>query len=412
MALIVQKFGGTSVGDVERILSVASRVAKTRAEGHDVVVVVSAMGKTTDGLVKLMSEVSATPSPREVDMLLATGEQVSIALVAQALIERGVSAVSLTGWQAGITTDPVHRNAPIKRIDTERIRKLLAEGRVVVVAGFQGVTEDEAITTLGRGGSDTTAVALAAALSADFCDIFTDVDGVYTADPRVVPGARMHAEVSYDEMLELASLGAKVLHPRSVEYAKHASLFLRVRSSFNEGPGTVVKGVDQLEKQNPVSGVTADLKQAKLAVLRVPDRPGVAAQLFNALAKHHIDVDMIIQSMHGHESNDIAFTVSEDDLSRAKQVVNDVADAMGAAGVIASGGVAKVSIVGAGMINHPGTAATMFSALAEAGINIQMIATSEIKVSCVVNRDQAHEAVRVIHARFALDQEVAPVVSA
>ncbi len=411
MALIVQKFGGSSVGDVERIRNVARRVAQTRREGNDVVVVVSAMGKTTDGLVKLMSDISADPNPREVDMLLATGEQVSIALLAQALMELGVPAVSLTGWQAGIVTDPVHKNAPIKRIDTTKLKELLGQGYVVVVAGFQGATEAGAITTLGRGGSDTTAVALAAALKADFCDIFTDVDGVYTADPRVVPQARMHAEISYDEMLELASLGAKVLHPRSVEYAKHANLFLRVRSSFNEGYGTVVKGVEQLEKQNPVSGVAADLKQAKLAVLRVPDRPGVAAQLFNALASKHIDVDMIIQSAHAQDTNDIAFTVSEDDLGRAKQVVNEVADALGAAGVIAAGGVAKVSIVGAGMINHPGTAATMFAALADAGINIHMISTSEIKVSCVIDREQANEAVRVIHERFALDAENAPVVT-
>lgn len=411
MALIVQKFGGTSVGDVERIRHVARRVAETRREGHDVVVVVSAMGKTTDGLVKLMSEISADPNPREVDMLLASGEQVSIALVAQALMEEGVPAVSLTGPMAGIVTEAVHRNAPIKRIDTRKLHELLGQGYVIVVAGFQGATETGAITTLGRGGSDTTAVALAAALQADFCDIFTDVDGVYTADPRVVPGARMHAEISYDEMLELASLGAKVLHPRAVEYAKHAHLVLRVRSSFNQGTGTVVKGVEQLEQQNPVSGVAADLKQAKLAVLRVPDRPGVAAQLFNALAKQHIDVDMIIQSAHGQDTNDIAFTVSEEDLGRAKQVVHEVAEAMGAAGVIAAGGVAKVSIVGAGMINHPGTAAAMFSALADAGINIQMISTSEIKVSCVIDREEASEAVRVIHERFALGSQNAPVVT-
>lgn len=411
MALIVQKFGGSSVGDVERIRNVARRVAQTRREGHDVVVTVSAMGKTTDGLVSLMNQISSAPTPREVDMLLATGEQVSIALVAQALIEEGVSAVSLTGWQAGITTEPVHRNAPIKTIDTRRVKELVAEGYVVVVAGFQGVTEGGAITTLGRGGSDTTAVALAAALSADFCDIFTDVDGVYTADPRVVPTARMHPEISYDEMLELASLGAKVLHPRSVEYAKHANLVLRVRSSFNEGTGTVVKGVDQLEQLNPVTGVTADLKQAKLAVLQVPDRPGVAAQLFNALAKQHIDVDMIIQTEHttgGSETTDIAFTVAEGDLAAAKRIVNEVAESLGASGVIAAGDVAKVSIVGAGMINHPGTAAAMFTALADAGINIQMISTSEIKVSCVIERSQAEEAVRALHRCFSLDQTGAP----
>lgn len=410
MALIVQKFGGTSVGDIERIRHVAQAVGQTRREGNDVVVVVSAMGKTTDGLVSLMNQLSSNPAPREVDMLLATGEQVSIALVAQALIELGVSAVSLTGWQAGIITEPIHRNAPIREIDSRPIQTLLGEGYVVVVAGFQGKTAAGAITTLGRGGSDTTAVALAAALAADFCDIFTDVDGVYTADPRIVPEARLLSEISYEEMLELASLGAKVLHPRSVEYARQANLLLRVRSSFNLGTGTVVKGVEKLEKQNPVSGVTADLKQAKLAVLRVPDRPGIAALLFNALAKQYIDVDMIIQSVHGDDFNDIAFTLAEEDLSRAKPIVNEVAEAIGASGVIAAADVAKVSIVGAGMINHPGTAATMFSALAEKDINIQMISTSEIKVSCVIKRDRAHEAVSIIHERFGLGQESLPVV--
>lgn len=411
MALIVQKFGGTSVGNSDRIKHVAKRVAQAKLEGNDVLVTVSAMGKTTNGLVTLMGEISNNPSPREMDMLLATGEQVSVALVAQALNELGVPAISLTGWQAGIVTEPVHTNAPILRIDTTRVRELLDQGFVVVLAGFQGVTESGAITTLGRGGSDTTAVAYAAALKADYCDIFTDVDGVYTADPRVVPEARMHAEISYDEMLELASLGAKVLHPRSVEYAKNVNLFLRVRSSFNEGAGTVVKGVEQLEKQNPVSGVAADLNQAKLAVLSVPDQPGMAALLFNALAEAHIDVDMIIQSVHGEATTDIAFTVAESDLMRAKSVVYEVAQKIGASGVISDADVAKVSIVGAGMINHPGTAATMFAALAEAGINIQMISTSEIKVSCVIERARAHEAVRAIHKAFALDQENVPVIS-
>jgi len=411
MALIVQKFGGTSVGNSDRIKHVAKRVAQAKLEGNDVVVTVSAMGKTTNGLVALMAEISNNPSPREVDMLLATGEQVSIALLAQALQEMGVPAISLTGWQAGIVTEPVHSNAPILRIDTKRVRELLDQGFVVVLAGFQGVTEGGAITTLGRGGSDTTAVAYAAALKADFCDIYTDVDGVYTADPRVVPEARMHAEISYDEMLELASLGAKVLHPRSVEYAKHVNLFLRVRSSFNEGTGTVVKGVEQLEKQNPVSGVAADLNQAKLAILAVPDKPGTAAKLFNALAEAHIDVDMIIQSVQGEATNDIAFTVAESDLSRAKAVVYEIAQKIGASGVISDADVAKVSIVGAGMINHPGTAATMFTALADAGINIQMISTSEIKVSCIIERSRAQEAVQVIHKAFALDQDVVPVIS-
>lgn len=410
MALIVQKFGGSSVANSDRLKNVAKRVAQTKLEGHDVVVAVSAMGKTTNALVTLMGEISKSPSPRELDMLLSTGEQVSIALLAQALQELGIPAISLTGWQAGIVTEPVHTDAPISKIDASRVRELLDQGYVVVLAGFQGVTPTGAITTLGRGGSDTTAVAYASALEADFCDIFTDVDGIYTADPRLVPEARLHTELSYDEMLELASLGAKVLHPRAVEYAKHVNLFLRVRSSFNDGAGTVVKGGDQLENQNPVSGVAADLNQAKLAVLAVPDRPGTAALLFNALAEAHIDVDMIIQSVQGETTNDIAFTVTEADLPRAKTVVYDVAQKIGASGVISDADIAKVSIVGAGMINHPGTAATMFTALADAGINIQMISTSEIKVSCVIERSRAQEAVRAIHRAFALEKGNVPVI--
>ncbi len=411
MSLIVQKFGGTSVGTIDRLKRVAQRVARTRSEGHDVVVVVSAMGHATDELVELMGQITSRASGREVDMLLSTGEQVSIALVAAALGELGISARSLLGFQAGIETEQAHTRAAIRNIDTTRLRSLLAAGVIPVVAGFQGLTPDGEVTTLGRGGSDTTAVALAAALAADICDIYTDVEGVYTTDPRIVPEARLLREISYEEMLELASLGAKVLHPRSVEYAKWKTLRLRVRSSFSDHPGTVVKGVDQLEILNPVNGVTADLNQAKLAVLGVPDQPGVAARLFASLAERGINVDVISQSVHaGHLTNDVAFTVTLDDMAPAREICEALAAEIDAKGVVADGTVAKVSIVGAGMINHPGTAAQMFEALGGAGINIQMISTSEIKVSCVIDRARALEAIAVVHRRFALDQEQQPVV--
>lgn len=402
MTLIVQKFGGTSVGNADRIKRVAERIARTKRDGHDVVVVVSAMGHTTDHLIDLMGEITRAPSLREADMLLATGEQVSIALVTMALHELGVQAVSLTGAQAGIKTEKKHGKAQILDIQTDRIKGHLAEGNVVIVAGFQGITDDFEITTLGRGGSDTTAVALAAALKADMCEIYTDVPGVFTADPRTVPNAQLLPEISYDEMLELASLGAQVLHPRSVEYAKKYGIFLRVRSSFDDHPGTVVKGVELLESQKPVSGIAADLNQVKLALLEVPDRPGVAAKLFTALAEEGINVDMIIQSVRGEVTNDIAFTVAKNELNHALAVTEKVGREIGASGVIHDSEVAKVSIVGAGMINHPGTAAMMFSALADAQINIQMISTSEIKISCIIAREKIQEAVKVIHERFEL----------
>ncbi|MGE5707773.1 MAG: aspartate kinase [Bacteroidota bacterium] len=402
MTLIVQKFGGTSVGNADRIKRVAERIARTKRDGHDVVVVVSAMGHTTDHLIDLMGEITRAPSLREADMLLATGEQVSIALVTMALHELDIQAVSLTGAQAGIKTEKKHGKAQILDIQTDRIKGHLAEGNVVIVAGFQGITDDFEITTLGRGGSDTTAVALAAALKADMCEIYTDVPGVFTADPRTVPNAQLLPEISYDEMLELASLGAQVLHPRSVEYAKKYGIFLRVRSSFDDHPGTVVKGVELLESQKPVSGIAADLNQVKLALLEVPDRPGVAAKLFTALAEEGINVDMIIQSVRGEVTNDIAFTVAKNELNHALAVTEKVVREIGASGVIHDSEVAKVSIVGAGMINHPGTAAMMFSALADAQINIQMISTSEIKISCIIAREKIQEAVKVIHERFEL----------
>lgn len=402
MALIVQKFGGTSVGSPERIKKVAERVIRTKREGHQVVVVVSAMGHTTDELLDLLNEVADRPDPREIDMLLSTGEQVSIALVASAIQAQGEKAISLTGAQAGIRTEPLHTKAKIADIQTDRLRQTLNAGQIAVVAGFQGVTYNGEICTLGRGGSDTTAVALAAALKADICEIYTDVSGVYTTDPRVVPDATLLNEISYDEMLELASLGAQVLHPRSVQYAKQYNLLIRVRSTFDEGLGTVVKGVNELENQFPVRGVTADLNQAKVALKEVPDHPGVAARLFTALSDRGINVDMITQSVQSEQLNDIGFTVPKSDLERAVEVTAEVGREVGAAGVVQDSDVAKVSIVGSGMVNHAGVAAKMFQALADGQINIQMIATSEIKVSCVIARAQAQQAVRLVHNAFHL----------
>jgi aspartate kinase len=402
MAIIVQKFGGTSVANPERIRLVASRIAEAKRAGHHVVVVVSAMGHTTDELLALKDQVTAYASPREIDMLLATGEQVSIALVAMALQAAGVPALSLTGAQAGIRTEPVHQRARIIDIHTDRLKQLLFEDYIPIVAGFQGVTHTGEICTLGRGGSDTTAVALAAALKARECEIFTDVSGVYTADPRVVPDATLLPEISYDEMLELASLGAQVLHPRSVEYAKQYELTIRVRSTFDQGAGTVVKGVNELENVTPVRGVAVDMNQAKVALLAVPDVPGIAARVFGALSDHGIVVDMITQAVRAENTNDIGFTVPRDALEKAVAVAREVATAIGAGDVVHSLDVAKVSIVGSGMVNHAGIAAKMFQALADGNINIQMIATSEIKVSCVINRDQAQQAARLVHNAFHL----------
>ncbi len=402
MALIVQKFGGTSVANPERIRHVAGRIASAKQAGHQVVVVVSAMGHTTDELIELKDQVTNYASPRELDMLLATGEQVSIALVAMALQAVGVPAISMTGAQAGIRTEPVHTRARIIDIHTDRLKQLLAEDYIPVVAGFQGVTYNGEICTLGRGGSDTTAVALAAALKAHECEIFTDVSGVYTTDPRIVEDARLLKEISYDEMLELASLGAQVLHPRAVEYAKQYDLVIRVRSTFDEGLGTVVKGVEDMENVTPVRGVAVDMNQAKVALLAVPDRPGIAARLFGALSDHGVNVDMITQAVRAENTNDIGFTVPRNDLDKAVEVTSEVGKAMGAGEIVKDLDVAKVSIVGSGMVNHAGIAAKMFQALADGNINIQMIATSEIKVSCVINREQAQQAVRLVHNAFHL----------
>ena len=417
MALIVQKYGGTSVGSVERIASVAERVLKTVKAGNSVVVVVSAMGKSTDELVKLAHAVSSNPSRREMDMLLSTGEQVSIALLSMALQELGQPAISLTGTQVGIVTEAEHSRARILHIQTNRVSRHLESGKVVVVAGFQGISsmEELEITTLGRGGSDTSAVAIAAALQADYCEIYTDVPGILTTDPRLVPDARLMAEITCDEMLELASLGAKVLHPRAVEIARNYGMPLVVRSSWTDDPGTRVvsptpqpRSLVNLEIARPVDGVDFDSDQARVALLRVPDRPGVAAQLFGEIARQHLDVDLIIQSIHEGNSNDIAFTVATPILKQAEAVAAAIAPvlrshpnpASGEAEVMIQQQIAKVSISGAGMIGRPGVAAQMFATLSAAGVNIQMISTSEVKVSCVIDAVDGDRAVAVLCQAF------------
>src|SRR5919198_6573438 len=377
MALIVQKYGGSSVADAERIAAVARRVAQDTC-GNQTVVVVSAMGKTTDGLVSLAQQIMSAPTPRELDMLLATGEQVTIALLAMALQSLGLRARSLTGFQAAIRTDRAHTRARITQISTERVRQSLDAGEIAVVAGFQGLSDEDEITTLGRGGSDLTAVALAAALKADVCEIYTDVDGVYTADPNIVPDARKLARVAYDEMLELASLGAKVLQARSVEFAKKYGVAVHVRSTFKPDSGTIVTREESGMEEVVVTGVTHDRNQAKISILRVPDRPGIAAQVFGAVAAQNIVVDMIVQNISRDGYTDISFTLPRADHARARAGLQDIAKAVGAEGVVSDERVAKVSIVGVGMRSHSGVAARMFGALSKEGINIQMISTSEI----------------------------------
>lgn len=416
MGLIVQKYGGTSVGTVERIQAVAQRVQATVNQGHGVVVVVSAMGKTTDGLVQLAHEITSNPSRREMDMLLSTGEQVSIALLSMALQAIGQPAISMTGAQVGIITEAIHSRARILQIATDRIERHLKEGKVVVIAGFQGIssTEELEITTLGRGGSDTSAVALAAALQADCCEIYTDVPGILTTDPRLVTEARLMTEITCDEMLELASLGAKVLHPRAVEIARNYGVTLVVRSSWTDDPGTRVlapayqpRRIEGLEIVHPVDCVEYDRDQARIALLRVPDQPGVAARLFGEIASQDLDVDLIIQSIHEGNTNDIAFTVIQASLLRAEAVAAALVPALGGAmtgeqscDVMIDRAIAKVSIAGAGMIGRPGIAAQMFATLAAAGINIQMISTSEVKVSCVVAAADCDRAVAVLCEAF------------
>jgi aspartate kinase len=399
MPIVVQKYGGTSVADPTRINAVADRVRDSRAAGNDLVVVVSAMGDTTDDLLALASEVSANPPPREVDMLLTAGERISMALLAMALAERGVPAVSYTGSQAGILTDSSHGEARITRITGERVRQSLEEGKVVIVAGFQGVDPtSKEITTLGRGGSDATATALAAALGADSVEIYTDVDGVFTADPRIVPEARKLDEVRYDEMLELSAGGAGVLMSRSVEFARRFDIPIHVRSSFKEDVGTWVREASM--EQAIVSGIAHDRSEAKVTVNRVPDRPGVAAALFGSLARVGINVDMIVQNVSHDGGTDISFTVPRSHLVEAEGISKQVALEVGAESVDVDPDIAKVSLVGAGMKSQPGVAARMFETMAAAGINIEMISTSTIRISCVIRADRVDEAVRVLHAAF------------
>ena len=404
--VIVQKFGGTSVADTEKIKNVAKTVIKEKNNGNDVVVVVSAMGHTTDYLVKMAKDLSPSPSGREMDMLLSTGEGVSIALLAMAIQAQGYEAVSFNAMQIGIMTENVHSKARIVDIKTDKLKKNLKEGKIIVVAGFQGVTEDGEITTLGRGGSDTSAVALAAALNAERCDIYTDVEGVYTTDPRIVPKATKLKEISYEEMLELAHAGANVLHPRSVETAKQFNVPLRVRSSFKtDNLGTLILGVEKMEIYKPVTGVAADLSQARIVVCDVPDVPGQAAKVFGRLAKENISVDMIIQSYARKVSNtnDIAFTIDSADLDKTIKTLNEMKKDLNCGDIQVNDNIAKVSIVGAGMIDRPGIASTMFETLAEQGVNIKMISTSEIKISCLVDKDDAHKALKALHKVFELE---------
>lgn len=411
--IIVQKFGGTSVADTEKIKKVADAVIREKNLGNDVVVVVSAMGHTTDYLVKMASEISAQPSAREMDMLLSTGEGVSMALLAMAIQSKGYDAVSLNAMQIGIMTESVHQKARIVDIKTDKLRKNLEEGKIIVVAGFQGITEHGEITTLGRGGSDTSAVALAAALKAARCDIYTDVEGVYTTDPRIVPTASKQETISYEEMLELAHAGANVLHPRSVETAKQFNVPLRVRSTFKlDNLGTLIIGAKDMEIYQPVTGVAVDLSQIKVVVCDVPDVPGNAAKLFGALADANISVDMIIQSYARTTSNtnDIAFTVDKADKERALAILEKIKTDLNAAKIHVEEDIAKVSIVGAGMVDRPGIASTMFDTMAKAGVNIKMISTSEIKISCLVAKEDANRSVKALHDIFELNSdEVADV---
>jgi aspartate kinase len=403
MSLIVQKYGGTSVGNIERIHRVAQRVAETRRAGHDLVVVLSAMSGETDRLLRLAQEVTGDPDERELDMLLSTGERVTIALLAMDLRAMGVNARSFTGRQVGIITDSAHTKARIARVTADRIREALGEGIVPVVAGFQGINEQSDVTTLGRGGSDLTAVALAAALKADRCVIYTDVDGVYTADPNIVPGARRLDKISYEEMLELASLGAKVLQSRSVEFAAKFGVPVDVRSTFKEGQGTLVTTEDTDMERVAVSGVSGDRNQAKITIIGVPDRPGIAARIFGPVAAANIVVDMIIQNVSQASLTDISFTVPRADVAKAMALVERVAKDIEAKAVTVTEAIAKVSLVGVGMRSHSGVAARMFEVLSREGVNIMMISTSEIKISCVIDEKYLELAMRALHAAFGLD---------
>lgn len=401
MALIVQKFGGSSVKDAERVMNVARRIVDTYKQGNSVVVVVSAQGDTTDDLIEKAKEINPNASKREMDMLLSTGEQISISLLAMAIQSLGYNAVSLTGWQAGMTTDSNYSKSRIKKINTERLQKELEANNIVIVAGFQGINKYDDITTLGRGGSDTSAVAIAAALHADLCEIYTDVDGVYTADPRIVKSAKKLDSISFDEMLELASLGAGVLHNRSVELAKKYNVNLMVRSSLNNNPGTVVKEENKMERMI-VKGVARDNDVARISICNIEDKPGMAFKVFSLLASKKINVDIILQSIGREGKKDISFTVSEDNLEKAVEILEENKERLSFEELKTSNEVSKISIVGSGMVNNPGVACTMFEALYDANINIHMISTSEIKVSVLINKKNADKAMNVIHDKFNL----------
>jgi len=403
MSLIVQKYGGTSVGNPERIRNVAKRLLETQREGNSVVAIVSAMSGVTDSLIKLAKEVSSKPTEREMDVLLSTGEQTTMALAAMAIQAMGGKAVSLTGAQAGIVTNGIHTKAKISNITPDQIRKHLDRDEIVIIAGFQGETEEGDITTLGRGGSDLTAIAVASAIGADICQIFTDVDGVYTCDPRIVPTAKKIQEISYDEMLEMASSGSKVMQSRSVEFAKKFGVIFEVRSSFNYNPGTIVKEETAGMEQVVVRGVSVERNQAKVTVAQVPDKPGCAARLFTALADAHVMVDVIVQNVSESGSTDISFTMNRDELEKIGDLVDRVAAEIGAGKVTKHGGIAKLSVVGIGMRTHSGVAAKLFDALAKGGINIQMISTSEIKIAVILDEEKIADAAKLAHTAFGLD---------
>ncbi len=404
MAIVVQKYGGSSVADAEKIKRVAQRIAATKDNGDEVVVVVSAMGDTTEELIQLARQINPRPPERELDLLLSTGEVVSCALMAMALNNLGYKAVSLTGAQAGIETDTSHSKARILRLEPKRVVRELEKGNIVIVAGFQGVTRDMDVTTLGRGGSDTTAVALAAALRAQRCEIYTDVEGIYTADPRVVPEARKLKEIGYEEMLELATLGAKVMHSRAVELGQLYGVPILVASSFTDAPGTMIRGGTAMEVRNRVRGIAHDANVAKITLVGVPDRPGIAAAVFEPLAKANISVDTIVQNASINNITDLTFTVTRSDLDKAMSIVQEAARSIGAKECVSDSTLAKVSIVGTGMQGAPGYAATMFRALSEQGINIQLITTSEIRITCIISEDRVKDAVKALHKAFELEK--------
>jgi len=409
MSLVVQKYGGTSVGTPERILNVAKRIIATQDAGHSVVAVVSAMSGVTDHLIKMAREVSPLPAEREMDVLLATGEQTTIALTAMAINGLGRKAVSLTGAQAGIVTDGFHTKAKIANITPRQIRQYLKEDTIVIVAGFQGSTADGRITTLGRGGSDLTAIAIASAINANICQIFTDVDGVFTCDPRVVKNARKIPEISYDEMLEMASSGSKVMQSRSVEFAKKFGVIFEVRSSFNNNPGTIVKEENAGMENVVIRGVSVERNQAKVTIVQVPDKPGTAARIFTALAETNIIIDMIVQNVSVSGTTDVSFTLSKDELPKVEQVLQPVAREIGALKLIAQDGIAKLSVVGIGMRSHSGVAAKLFECLSAGGINIQMISTSEIKIAVILDENIVNQAANLAHDAFGLAAPPAPL---